>query len=89
MDNRISRALEVAEEDGTTGGAHHKMWVIDQMVRELTGCPTVTKEAIDGNKKKYFYDSLGESKEYTDWVIKYSAGDDGPNTYAWDTGVAP
>lgn len=38
---RIAAALEVAANYGATDGAHHKMWVIDQMVRNLTGCPTV------------------------------------------------
>ncbi len=33
---KIKKALSVAEY-GAIDGAHHKMWVIDQMVRELTG----------------------------------------------------
>lgn len=32
---RINKALEIAAECGSTDGAHHKMWVIDQMVRAL------------------------------------------------------
>lgn len=31
---RIAKALEIAK-GGMTDGAHHKMWVIDQMVRAL------------------------------------------------------
>ena len=34
--DRITAALNVAFEY-TTDGAHHKQWVIDQMVRELLG----------------------------------------------------
>jgi hypothetical protein len=34
---RIHNALRIAEEDGGTDGAHHKQWVIDQMVRALCG----------------------------------------------------
>jgi hypothetical protein len=34
---RIAAALDVARLYGCTDGAHHKMWVIDQMVRALTG----------------------------------------------------
>jgi hypothetical protein len=30
-------AIEVALNYGQTDGAHHKMWVIDQMVRVLAG----------------------------------------------------
>ena len=41
------------------------MWVIDQMVRALTG---------DG---------------YEAWVKLQKDGEDGPNTYDWDEGIAP
>lgn len=37
MRKRIDAALVVAEQYGTCDGDHHKMWVIDQMVRALTG----------------------------------------------------
>lgn len=61
---KIQKALELAEY-GSYDGDHHKMWVIDQIVRVLTG---------DG---------------YDAWVRTFCAGEDGPNTYAWDTGIAP
>lgn len=32
---RINKAIRVAWSYGQIDGAHHKMWVIDQMVREL------------------------------------------------------
>lgn len=35
---RIQKALDVAVEYGCVDGAHHKAWVIDQMVRALAGC---------------------------------------------------
>ena len=34
---RIEAALEIAHRYGGIDGAHHKMWVIDQMVRALAG----------------------------------------------------
>lgn len=34
---RIQKALQLAIEDGPCDGEHHKTWVIDQMVRALTG----------------------------------------------------
>ena len=34
---RILEALEVAMKYGSVDGAHHKMWVIDQIVRILAG----------------------------------------------------
>lgn len=33
----VRDALRIARDDGPIDGAHHKMWVIDQMVRALTG----------------------------------------------------
>lgn len=33
----IQKALDLAKAYGTCDGSHHKMWVIDQMVRILTG----------------------------------------------------
>ena len=34
---RIDAAVEVALQYAQTDGGHHKMWVIDQMLRELLG----------------------------------------------------
>jgi hypothetical protein len=34
---RVTTALAVAARYATIDGAHHKSWVIDQMVRALTG----------------------------------------------------
>ena len=64
-DDKIKGALETARDGAGFDGAHHKDWVIDQMVRALTG---------DG---------------YTDWVKAWEDGEDGPNTYEWQTGIAP
>lgn len=61
----IRRALNIARQYGGTDGAHHKDWVIDQMVRELTG------------------------KQYRRWVRRACAGEDGPDTYEWNEGIAP
>lgn len=33
MEERIQKALKIAWMYGQIGGEHHKMWVIDQMVR--------------------------------------------------------
>lgn len=37
MKDRIEKALNIAWQYGTIDGNHHKMWVIDQMVRALCG----------------------------------------------------
>ena len=65
MSADIKAALEVARQYGGIDGGHHKQWVIDQMVRALTG---------DG---------------YAAWVAETRAGEDGPNSYEWDEGIAP
>jgi hypothetical protein len=59
------RALDVIFSYGGIDGSHHKQWVLDQVVRALTG------------------------EKYEEWVKKFEQGEDGPNTYSWDTGTAP
>ncbi len=63
--HKIDAALELAFRYGGIDGGHHKMWVIDQMIRILAG------------------------DAYEERVKAECAGEDGPNTYEWDTGIAP
>ena len=63
--DRIAAALDVANRYGNIDGEHHKMWVIDQMVRRLTG------------------------DDYQAWITAHKDGEDGPETYGWDIGIAP
>jgi len=86
---RIERALMVAVKYGGIDGDHHKSWVIDRMIRELTGCPTIQEEGIDVHGKKYTYSTLGESEEYKELVRKVCEGKDGPMTYSWKVGIPP
>lgn len=51
---------------GGIDGAHHKQWVLDQVLRKLLG-----------------------ARGYTKWLKDHNAGEDGPNTYSWDEGIAP
>lgn len=37
MKERIDKALELAWQYGQIDGSHHRVWVIDQMVRALIG----------------------------------------------------
>lgn len=62
---RISKAIKIAIQFGQIDGDHHKMWVIDQMLRALLG------------------------KEYKATIKAACAGEDGPDTYFWETGIAP
>ena len=82
-------ALTYVSTYGGIDGGHHKMWVIDQMVRALTGCPMVKKKATDCNGKEYEYETQGESRAYKKLVKEACAGEDGPDTYEWDKGIAP
>ncbi len=87
---RIEKALNVAYRYGTTDGGHHKMWVIDQMVRELTGCPLVKATAKGSNGTEYEYETLGESEAYQEFVRNHNDGsDEGVGAYEWDKGCPP
>jgi hypothetical protein len=90
LDNpgRIKAALELAMQDGAVDGSHHKMWVIDQMVRILTGSPVVTISPTNG-VRPYTCEVLGESEAYQAFVAEHNDGEEGPDTYEWDAGIAP
>lgn len=59
------QAIDLAIRYGQIDGAHHKAWVIDQMVRLLL------------------------AKDYARVIKESCAGEDGPDTYGWDVGIAP
>lgn len=86
---RIEKAIKFAVRYGGIDGGHHKMWVIDQMVRALTGCPMETRTARDYRGKEYTYETQGKSQEYIDLVAEACDGEDGPETYDWDEGTPP
>lgn len=89
IDDCVQRALDIARQYGGSDGADHKMWVIDQMVRALTGCPMVEQWGIGDAGRLYTYAAQGESSAYLAWVTAAKEGEDGPETYSWDTGIAP
>lgn len=86
---KIKKAVTLAVKYGGIQGDHHKAWVIDQMVRALTGCPMIEKDAIDCNGTPYSFMDAGESQEYLEIVREAKIGEDGPETYTWETGIAP
>ena len=55
LDSRIKEAVEVADDFGGTDGEHHKMWVIDQMVRFLLRTPEAY-DAFVKNRGEYGWD---------------------------------
>jgi hypothetical protein len=87
--SRIKNALELAMRYGGIDGDHHQKWLVDQMVRALTGCPLVKGNAVDYEGVPYEYVAQGESEEYRQWVKEAKDGDAGPDTYDWDEGIPP
>ena len=55
---RVDEALELAVRYGQIDGNHHKMWVIDQMVRVLSGSgyEGLVKYAKQGDEGENTYD---------------------------------
>jgi len=47
------------------------------------------KVAIDCHGNSYTYQTQISCEEYEAWVKAAKAGDDGPETYEWDEGIAP
>lgn len=75
---------------GGIDGAHHKDWVLDQVARVLNGTEVIVKEAKWEGGYAELRVSLGEpSQRYLDWVTEIKFGEDGPDTYGYDEGVAP
>lgn len=57
-EERIEAAVELAIRYGGIDGGHHKMWVIDQMLRALVGdkYEALIKDARDGEDGPETYD---------------------------------
>lgn len=86
---RIERTLKLITKYGSTDIAEHKQWLLDQLVRTLTGCPVVETLELDARGKPYTYKKLGMNDTYLQWIKDYRSGGNGPETYDWDTGIAP
>lgn len=83
-------AMYFLERYGSIDGAHHKDWVLDQMALIMKGTPVVIREAKWNNGHSEYRVNTGEpSQEYLDWVAELCDGEDGPNTYGYDKGIAP
>ncbi len=86
---RIAKALKLIAKYVSISEVYHKQWLLDQLVRTLTGCPTVETSELDARGKPYTYKRLGMNDAYLQWIKNYRSGADGPETYDWDTGIAP
>jgi len=78
------------EKWGSIDGAHHKTWVLDQIARILHGTPVIAKMAKWDSGDQELRLNLGEpTPEYLQWAEEMKEGEDGPNTYDYDCGIAP
>jgi len=89
MEEHVKKALDYAVRFGGIDGDHHKAWVIDRIVRALTRCPMIEVQKTSHNGITYTFQIQGESTEYLQLVADAKAGDDGPETYEWNVGIAP
>jgi len=75
---------------GQEDGEHHKAWAIDQVCRVLKNTPVIVKLAKwDNGCLEYRVVTGNPSDEYLQFVSDFCNGEDGPNTYSWDEGIAP
>jgi len=75
---------------GGFDGAHHKDWVLDQIARILKGSKIIIEEARWENGASELRVTVGEpTEEYRHWVAEGKDGEDGPDTYEYDEGIAP
>ncbi len=88
-DNLLQEVLDFIVKYSGIDVAHHKDWVLDQVVRMLTDCPMEERMGLDAYGDPYIYMALGESEEYKNLVANAKSGVDGPNTYDWEVGIPP
>lgn len=75
---------------GGIDGSHHKDWVLDHVVRLLNGTKVIIKLAKwDDGTEEYRFTLDEPTLEYHEWVRNAMAGEDGPNTYGYEVGIAP
>jgi len=83
-------AIYFIEHYGQFDGEHHKQWTIDQIARILKGTKVIVKQASwNDGQKEWRVDLDKPSKKYLKWVKDMCDGEDGPNTYSYDEGIAP
>ena len=61
MEERIKEALSIAWKYGQIDGSHHKMWVIDQIVKVLCGSKSEYKKWVET------YETLLADDNYYKW----------------------
>lgn len=87
--SRSDWALNYINRYGGIDGEHHKTWVLDQVARILSGAPISVRIARWSDGTSEFRFTVGSSEAYEEFVKEHRDGEDGPETYDWDVGIAP
>jgi len=85
-------ALQYIQSYGGIDGAHHKDWVLDQVARILNGASiTVVEARWEGGHSeiRFWVDTEVKCEKYEKWVANVREGEDGPETYGYEVGIAP
>lgn len=77
------------EKYGGIYGDHHKAWVIDQIAQIMKGCDIEVRirRWEDGHTETQF--EVIPNLRYYNWIKEMKYGEDGPETYEYDQGIAP
>lgn len=84
-DPKIQRAIDIASKMSAYEGDHHKAYVIDQMIRALTGCMVTKTISINRGGVPQEVEVMEVSEEYLRFVSRYEE----EASWGWDTGIAP
>ena len=88
LDPKSMALLYITKYSGIDG-SHHKDWVLDQIARVLNGAPITVREARWDNGYTELRYTVGTCKKYEQWVTDMRSGEDGPETYSYEIGIAP
>lgn len=90
---KLDFILEYVGRFGQIDGAHHKLWVLDQVARIANNAPIVEmrKAEWDDGTVEYRYE-VGTCKQYEDWVEQQKGAYDEELEeceYGYDEGIPP
>ena len=71
LEPRLSKEERISfliNEYGWIDGAHHKQWILDQVMRIILDCPVIEETSKDSNGNDYVYKSLGKNLDYEQWA---------------------
>ena len=66
LENRINNTVYIAQSFAQIDGAHHKLWTIDKMLRELLGAEGY-KKFVEEYEAPYYDPQTGEEYNPSEW----------------------